>query len=130
VKASLRWSFSLAPDSALFQGMSRLLKRVRTNDTADLGAKGLDGRLNPRYRVPPLYPARLLSEKPSGEATIQFIVDRDGRCRMAKIVSATREEFGWAAATAVEQWVFDPPRRGGEPADVRVSIPFKFSPPD
>jgi TonB family protein len=130
VKASLRWSFSLAPDSALFQGMSRLLKRIRTNDTADLGAKGLDGRLNPRYRVPPLYPARLLSEKPSGEATIQFIVDRDGRCRMAKIVSATREEFGWAAATAVEQWVFDPPRRGGEPADVRVSIPFKFSPPD
>ena len=129
VRASLRWHFSLAPESAVFQATSRLLERVRANDTADMGAKGLDGQLKPRRQVPPLYPARLLQEKPSGDATIQFIVDRGGRCRMARIVSATREEFGWAAATAVEQWIFDPPRRGGQPADVRVSIPFQFSPP-
>jgi TonB family protein len=71
----------------------------------------------------------LLGEKPSGGATIQFIVDRTGRCRLARIVSATREEFGWAAATAVERWVFDPPRKKGETVDIRVSIPFTFNPP-
>ena len=113
VKASWRWHFSLAPDSAVFQATARLLERVRADDTADMGARGLDGRLNPRYQLEPLYPTRLLQGKPAGAATIQFIVDRTGRCRMARIVSATREEFGWAAATAVEQWVFDPPRRGG-----------------
>ncbi len=129
-KASVRWHFGLEPESAVFNATARLLERVRANDTADMGARGLDGRLNPRYQVPPHYPARLLREKPSGEATIQFIVDRRGRCRMAQIVSATREEFGWAAATAVEQWVFDPPRRGGQPTDVRVSVPFRFSPPE
>jgi TonB family protein len=129
VKASLRWSFSLAPDSAMFQSTSRLLERVRANDTGDMGARGLDARINPRYQAPPVYPGRLLAEKLSGGATIQFIVDRDGRCRMARIISATREEFGWAAATAVGQWVFDPPRRGGQSADVKVTVPFHFSPP-
>jgi len=129
VKASLRWHFSLAPDSAVVHATARLAARVRANDTADMGAKGLDGRLNARYQMQPLYPTRLLAEKPSGGATIQFIIDRTGRCRMARIVSATREEFGWAAATAVEQWVFDPPRRGGQPTDVWVSIPFNFAPP-
>ncbi len=129
VKASLRWHFSLAPDSALAQAAGRLLARVRDNDTADMGARGLDRPLNPRYQVQPPYPSQLLEQKPSGRAAIQFIVDRDGRCRMARIVSATREEFGWAAATAVEQWVFDPPRKGGKTVDVRVSIPFEFNPP-
>ena len=129
VKASLRWHFSLAPDSALAQAAGRLLARVRDNDTADMGARGLDRPLNPRYQVQPPYPSQLLEQKPSGRAAIQFIVDRDGRCRMARIVSATREEFGWAAATAVEQWIFDPPKKGGQTADVRVSIPFEFNPP-
>jgi TonB family protein len=39
------------------------------------------------------------------------------------------EAFGWAAATAVERWVFDPPKRGGQPVDVRVTIPFQFDLP-
>jgi len=127
--ASIRWHFSLAPDSALAQVTGRLLKRLRAGDTAGMGARGLDGRLNPRDQIQPLYPTVLLGEKPSGGATIQFIVDRTGRCRLARIVSATREEFGWAAATAVERWVFDPPRKKGETVDIRVSIPFTFNPP-
>ena len=129
VKASIRWHFSLAPDSAIAQVTARLLKRLRAGDTAGMGARGLDGRLNPRDQIQPLYPTVLLGEKPSGGATIQFIVDRTGRCRLARIVSATREEFGWAAATAVERWVFDPPRKKGETVDIRVSIPFTFNPP-
>jgi TonB family protein len=129
VKASLRWHFSMAPDTAVAQAAGRLLERVRVNDTADMGSKGLDGPLHPRYQMQPVYPSRLLPEKPSGRAAVQFIVDRNGRCRMARIVSATREEFGWAAATAVEQWVFDPPKKGGKAVDMRVSIPFEFKPP-
>ena len=89
----------------------------------------MDTRLNPRFQVPPAYPEALRAEKPEGQAMIEFLVDREGRGRLARVVSATREEFGWAAATAVNQWVFDPPRRGGLPVDIRVSIPFQFSLP-
>jgi len=129
IKATARWHYILAPDSPVFESTERLVQRLRGGDTAGMGAKGLDAQLRPVHQFPPIYPAALLGEKPTGEATITFIIDYDGRCRLARIDSATREEFGWAAATAIERWVFDPPKRNGEPADVRVSIPVRFSPP-
>ena len=127
VRASVRWHFGAEADA--YRSTARLVQRVRANDTADLGARGLDGALTPRYQISPIYPAALLDEKAAGEAQISFIIDRDGRCRLARTVSATREEFGWAAATAIERWVFAPPRRHGQPTDVRVSIPVNFSAP-
>lgn len=92
-------------------------------------ARGLDRSLAPLWRVPPIYPPALLAEKPEGEAMIEFVIDRAGRVRLPQVASATHEAFGWAAATALSQWVFEPPMRHGEAVDVRVSIPVKFSPP-
>ena len=126
-RATARWHFGA--DTEAGRAVARLVQRIRNNDTADMGARGLDGPLAPAYQISPIYPAALAGEKPAGEAQISFIVDRDGRCRLARILSATREEFGWAAATAVERWVFAPPRRNGQPADVRVIVPFQFSAP-
>lgn len=93
------------------------------------GGAGLDEKLIPLYRIPPSYPAALRETKPSGDAMVEFVVDRDGRVRMPRIVSASQEEFGWAAATAVVQWVFKAPTRGGQPTEVRVKIPMNFTPP-
>jgi TonB family protein len=129
VLATKRQKFNLAEADGTRPAVARLVDRLRNNDTEGMGAKGLDAPLNPRYRQSPTYPAGLLGEKPVGQAEIAFIIDREGRCRLARIVSATHEAFGWAAATAVERWVFDPPKRGGQPVDVRVSIPFKFDLP-
>jgi TonB family protein len=129
VPATMRRKFNLAETDGTRPAVARLVDRLRNNDTEGMGAKGLDARLNPRYQQPPGYPAKLLGEKPTGEAEIAFIIDREGRCRLVRIVSATHELFGWAAATAVERWVFDPPKRGGQPVDVHVTIPFKFEPP-
>ena len=93
-------------------------------------AKNLDEKLTPIYRAPPAYPATFAeSDQPAGAAEIEFVIDRDGRARLPRIVSASREEFGWAAATAVSQWVFKVPTRGGEPVDVLVKIPFEFAAP-
>lgn len=93
-------------------------------------AKGLDSRLTPIYRVAPVYPAALRDGPVGGgRAEIEIVVSRDGRARLPRIVSATREEFGWAAATAASQWVFVTPFRDGEPVDVSVVIPFVFAPP-
>ena len=95
------------------------------------GGGDLDEKLTPLYRVAPTYPAVLrAADKPAGEATIEFVIDRDGRARLPRIVAATHEEFGWAAATAVAQWLFRPPLRGGAPTEVKVQIPINFTPPN
>jgi TonB family protein len=87
--------------------------------------QGLDEKLTPLYRVAPDYPGALRKNgRPAGRAEIDFIIDRDGRARLPRIVSATSEEFGWAAATAVSQWVFKVPLRNGRAVDVRVSRTF------
>jgi TonB family protein len=129
IPAAARWHFKMPRIDGEGQPTARLVERLRNNDTAGMGAKGLDAQLTPRYQVAPAYSEKLRKESPVGEAVIEFVVDREGRCRLARVVSATREEFGWAAVTAVNQWVFDPPRRRGEPADVLVSIPIRFAPP-
>jgi TonB family protein len=106
----------------------RLLAAVRKKQIGD--SKGLDEKLTPLYRVPPVYPGLLRKNGgPAGRAEIDFIIDRDGRARLPRIVSATDEAFGWAAATAVAQWVFKAPLRGGQPVDVRARIPFNFKAP-
>ncbi len=108
--------------------LARVAALVRTD--AVRGAEGLDERLAPIYRVAPVYPGALRAAgKPSGEAVLEFVIDRDGRARLPRVVSATQAAFGWAAVTALQQWVFRAPRRSGEPADVKVRIPFNFAPP-
>jgi len=108
--------------------IARLLADLRAGKIGS-GA-GLDARLAPRYTISPTYPGALRTGgRPSGQAVVEFLVDRDGRARLPRIISATERQFGWAAATAVSQWVFDVPRRGGQPVDVRVQIPFQFKAP-
>lgn len=114
------------PDSG---AVARLAADMRPGGAGVSGATGLDQKLNPLWRGFPVYPANFSDPRPSGEALIEFIIDREGRVRLPHIKSATQEEFGWAAATAISQWVFSPPRRKGEPVDVRVSIPMEFTPP-
>lgn len=113
-----------------FDGTSgRLVQLAQRGKIA--GGAGLDDKLTPIYQVPPGYPSVLLEHgRPTGRAMIEFVIDRDGRCRLPRILSATTEEFGWAAATAVGQWIFKAPRRAGEPTEVKVQIPINFSPPE
>lgn len=105
---------------------------VRAARAGSIGAaKGLDEKLTPIFRVPPVYPATLKAAGgPKGEAVIEFVIARDGRARLPRIVSASHEEFGWAAATAVAQWIFKAPLREGQAVDVKVSIPVSFTPPE
>jgi len=106
----------------------RLVAAVRAKQVG--GSQGLDEKPTPVFRVAPAYPGALRANgRPAGSAVIDFIIDRDGRARLPQIISATQEEFGWAAATAVSQWVFKAPMRGGQPVDVKVRIPFSFKPP-
>jgi TonB family protein len=110
-------------------GVHRLMVAMQAGGPGVGGANGLDERLRPLWRVSPLYPESLRVEKPAGKAMIEFVIDQDGRARLPRVVSASQAEFGWAAAAAINQWVFAPPLRGGKPVDVKVNIPFDFAPP-
>jgi TonB family protein len=125
VKAVVHYAFAepAAP-------VARLVERLKGSDAAaGFAADGLDVPLRPVYRTTPVYPAELRSEDTTGQALVEFIIDREGHGRIAHIISASREEFGVSAATAVEQWIFDPPTRGHQPVDVRVRIPINFPRP-
>lgn len=126
-------TFTAVPQAAVVENTKdpeiELVRAARAGAISP--AKGLDEKLAPIIRVPPIYPVALKTAgAPQGEASIEFVIAKDGRARLPRIVSATHEEFGWAAATAVAQWVFKAPLRGGEPVDVKVSIPISFSPPE
>jgi TonB family protein len=103
--------------------LARLVGLARKNPIP--GGAGLDAKLVPLYRVRPNVPLDSASDE-KGVAVIEFVVDRDGRVRLPRIVSATRPALGWSAATALNQWVFTVPMRGGKPTDVKFQIPIEF----
>lgn len=122
---SLTWRFEAPrPDGA----EHRLMASLGT-DRQPGSARQLDRPLQVLYTRAPHYPAGRGSAGEEGEAEIEVIVDQDGRVRLPQIRSATHPEFGWAAATAVSQWLFETPRKDGKPVDVRVGIPVKFKAP-
>jgi TonB family protein len=127
VAVQLRATYEFVPPAS--GAVARLAEAQKSGGAGVGKAAGLDRQLKPLWRGFPVYPAALRSEGMRGDATVEFIIDRDGRTRLARFVSASREEFGWAAATAISQWVFERPMRKGEPVDVKVSIPVGFAPP-
>ena len=128
VALARKWEFKAIPAdvSDTTNPVTRVVVAMRRGEIS--GAKGLDAKLAPIYRVRPVYPDALKARGgPAGRAEIEFIVDREGRVRLPRIVTATEPELGWAAATALAQWVFTPPTRAGTPVDVKVKIPIDFA---
>jgi len=67
-----------------------------------------------------VYPWVLRGDGESGKAEIEFVIDRNGRVLFPHIVSATHEDFGWSAATAVIGWRYKSPTKGGVKVDTRI----------
>ncbi|HWA24940.1 MAG TPA: TonB family protein [Lacunisphaera sp.] len=109
---------------------SRLATLLRPGGAGIPPAKGLDRQLKPLWRGFPVYPQALRASGLAGRADIEFVIDREGRARVPRAVSASDEAFGWAAATAISQWVFEQPTKGGEPVDVIVRVPVTFTQPE
>jgi TonB family protein len=88
----------------------------------------LDASLKPIHTPAPAYP-RSLEEAVDGEAVVEFLVNDHGHPALSRIVSASRPEFGYAAVHGIADWVFEVPKRNGQPVTVRVRVPVKFRPP-
>ncbi|HUL53277.1 MAG TPA: TonB family protein [Opitutaceae bacterium] len=121
---------SASSDVALDASARRLLAELK-KDTPDITRAGsLDGVPWAVKTVNPVHPRDLLKRSGvAGEATIDFLVDPNGRVQLPRIVSATQWEFGWAAATALLRFEFTPPMKGGVPTATRMRLPIKFRVP-
>ena len=64
----------------------------------------------------PVYPFDLLLEGVKGKAAVTFAIDPAGRTRQIAVESASRPEFGAAAAAMVAAWRFDPAMKDGKPS--------------
>lgn len=74
-----------------------------------------------------VYPPRLRDRGVSGTATIEVVVDREGRVSGARAVRSSEPEFGTAAVRVVERMRFTPARLDGQAVPVRLVIPVTFA---
>lgn len=114
------------PPAPSYRSESGLLRDIEKQRAKIVAARELDTQLKPMTQIPPVFPAALAKTKAKGAAEVEVIIDREGRVRLPRIVSATAPEFGYAAAQAVAQWRFEPPRSKGKKMHVRVVVPFEF----
>jgi TonB family protein len=80
-----------------------------------------------RFQARPVYPSALAKAGVTGEATISFVVDREGNVRDVSAVKSTHAEFGTAAVEAVQKWKFQPGQKGGILVNTRMSVPVVFN---
>ncbi|MGH8019724.1 MAG: TonB family protein [Opitutaceae bacterium] len=80
--------------------------------------------------VQPAFPAELVADHLSGQATVRLVVRADGSVTDVEVVSASHPAFGFAAATAVAEWQFTPGQKNGEKVNTVVQIPMQFRAPE
>jgi TonB family protein len=121
-----RHDFTLADT---YYAARRLIDQVREHKIVSKSGAGLDAKPKLLARPALAYPTALYFEKVSGSARIEFVIDRAGLAQVPRVLSSTRPEFGWAAATLVNGMRFEPLTRGGKPTELRVEMPITFEPP-
>lgn len=77
-------------------------------------------------RVNPIYPAIAVHGGISGFAVVDCIIDKSGHIRDARIVGSSFGAFEQPALDAVQQWVFAPGTRDGQPVNVEFELRVTF----
>lgn len=82
------------------------------------------------HMVKPVYPDALIQGRFSGAAVVRFTIAKDGSVRDVKAV--TTNHFSEPSVAAVQQWTFEPMRKGGEAVDsealARIVFTVEFTP--
>lgn len=76
--------------------------------------------------VAPIHPPELKKDFVSGEVVLECQVDAEGEVHDIKVVSESHPGFAAAAEEALQQWEFQPGSIDGQPAPVRIRVPFDF----
>lgn len=88
----------------------------------------LDRPLRSLERAAPAYPKALKEGGVGGKVLVEFHIDQTGAARLPHVVGTVHPVLDAAAVDAVKRWRFEPPRRKGRPALVRVTQAFEFMP--
>ena len=119
--------FQFDGENSLDSEARRVLTELRKPKSAILTTTELDERPKVIRQVAPAYPRALKDDGLTGQAEIEFIISRDGYVLFPRIISATHEDFGWAATVAVAQWRYQPPQKNGRNVEVRMTVPVLFT---
>jgi TonB family protein len=106
-----------------------ILKKLAMRAPSFLAESELDQPLVILFQEPALHPPSLFQTHPSGRALVEFVVDPEGLVQWPRVIEATHEDFGYAAAQAVGQWLYQPPKHQGKPASVLVRQLVEFHHP-
>lgn len=89
----------------------------------------LDKKPVARSQIAPRYPFELKRQGISGQCTVEFFVDADGRVSDPIAVSTSHQEFVKPCMDAVMQWRFSPGMKNGRKVATRMRqmFPFKIS---
>ena len=129
VQTGLKQEVRFTRDS-LDAGAQAMIAELKKPQPDFAKAKELDKQPPPLLKaVKPVYPQSLMGSTSQNEAVIECIIDSTGHVQLPRIISATTEDCGWAAATAVSAWEFAPPTKGGRTVATRMRIPLEFVPP-
>lgn len=90
-------------------------------DVAELDQK-------PRLNIPinPVYPADMAKTGTAGKVDVEFLIDATGKVSDARVIKSSRPEFEASAVAAVNQWRFDPGRKGGQTVNTKATQVIEY----
>jgi TonB family protein len=124
--SSLKERFDFPAQPKLDTVAQGILADLRKPKPSILSVDQLDKAPKPIRQPRPAYPWAQRSDSASGNAEIEFVIDRNGRPLFPHVISATHEDFGWAAATGILRWRYEPPVKNGEKVDTRIKVTVVF----
>lgn len=110
------------------KAMKKLVQELGKNPVYP-EASALDQKLRLTKRVKAPFPVSLAPEIKMGTAIVEAFVNESGEVLLPRIVSATEDAFGYAAAHAMASWQFEPPIKNGQKVTTLFRTEFKFSRP-
>ena len=81
----------------------------------------------PLVQGPPHFPDDLRTRGIAGDATVDFVIDKEGLPQHVVAFRASDRRFAEAAVAAVEGWRFKPGLIGGKAVVTRLEIPIVFA---
>jgi len=84
-------------------------------------------QLRRTHYVAPAYPQDALASGLSGEVTVQYVVDAQGRTRQLRVINSRPGAiFNGAALRAIRHWRYTRPQFRGRPVNVTVRTEIRF----
>jgi TonB family protein len=90
------------------------------------GEEGSVSRPRVLHTAKPVYSGAARAANVEGSVIVESIIDQEGCIQKLSLLQGVHPDLDQAALDAVQQWVFDPARRGEEPVPVYYVLTVGF----